>query len=110
MDESTSLTITVGLGITIATALVWLGVTWARLTAQIGRLTEVLSRLERELDELDKAHKAEVSALSAKHHAMANAFADHTMRITLLERELGVVEGPIADRRTPRPHLPSGRG
>lgn len=109
MAETTSLTITVGLGITIATALVWLGVTWARLTAQLGRLTEVLAKLERELDELDKAHKNEIDALRKKQHEIANVFADHTVRLVLIERELGVVEGPVADRRTPRPRsVPPG--
>lgn len=108
MGESSLISISIGLALTMAIGLVVAGVTWGRLTQQLKAMEQKFAELQRAIAHLDRAGSADAEALSRRYHDLASKVADLELRCALIERDAGI---PVVARedRTPVVTMPRRR-
>lgn len=108
ISDSTTITITVGVLLSIASGLTMFGWTTGRLFARLDALSSKQDGLLTSMHAIEKDARANATQLGQRFHAMNRVVQDHELRIALLCREVGLPVGPMADR-TPVVAIPPHR-
>lgn len=108
MAEDTLVSFSVGLIVALLVGAVVFGVTWGRLTSRLTSFGEQISGLNKAINHMDRAARQEAHALGQRWHDAQAIFADHELRLALVERDLGIPQRlredrtPVATMRRPR--------
>lgn len=108
ISDSTTITITIGLLVAIASGLTMFGWTTGRLFARLDALASKQDGLMSSMHAIEKDARANATQLGQRFHAMNRVVQDHELRLALICRELNLPVGPMSDR-TPVVAMPPHR-
>lgn len=98
LDNSTTISITIGAIASFAGGLVWLGWLTGRLFSRLDALAKKQDGLVSAVTALDKAARADAVHFGQRWHDLSSIVHDHELQLALLNRELGLPIGPRSER------------